>query len=404
MRVTKSCAGQGMLLLLLTLILSGCGGGGSTSGTVANAPATTTLSGVAAKGIIKGGTISVYLVPPSGDITQKSRIVPDLTTDTVNGTFSVNIGTSTGLILLEASGDYIDESDGSKQTVTGLRSAFVIGNGGGVVPAAITPLTETAVQTALTTNGQIGTNLTQGAITAANTLVSDLFQFDILATQPVEPLNIAMNAATQAQRDYTLALAAIAKQSKTSTLGGVINGYRSDLSSIKRLSQASVDGFRKGLTDFLGDSTYNKTGISSVTSGLSQVGYYTTTLKLGATGQFATGTIIRGVQLTLNLPPGISIRADSGGIPLDGIITASGVAANGSYFIPAKYDATARTLSVALINSNGFGSGEFATIKLLTASNVVPTVSSFTVTNTKVVTQGGADITGMTTIYPTLSQ
>ena len=129
------------------LALSGCGGGGSSSGVSGGSQVTTTLTGVAAKGLIKGGTVRVYSIPATGDISQRQQLVPAVTTDPVTGSYSVNIGNYTGLILLEASGSYTDETDGLVKVLSiPLRASLVIGSQGGTVSAAITPFTEIALR------------------------------------------------------------------------------------------------------------------------------------------------------------------------------------------------------------------------------------------------------------------
>ena len=394
---------------LALIFLAGCGGGGSTSGGATTvAPSTTTINGVAAKGLIKSGTIRIYAIPSSGDITQKRLLLPAITSDSNTGAFSANIGTQTGVIMIEASGSYMDEASGTLKSIpdtSPLRAATVVSSTGGIVTMAVTPFTELAVRTALTNNGQQGSILSESAITTANGLVTDLFPFNILSDLPVEPSFINMNAASSAQRDYTLSLATISELANASTLNTVIEGYRTDLANIKRLSPTSVANFNTALTAFLSDSVHNQTGIYSVTSGLVNVGYYTTVLKLNTSGQLATSNAIKGVQLTVTLPTGVSVKADSAGIPLSGLVSASGVAGSGTTFDLSKYDAAANTLSLALINDLGFGSGEFATLKLTTSPNTPPpTVTNFSISNVSVVSLGGLDITPNVQISATIPQ
>jgi hypothetical protein len=388
---------------VLSLLLAACGGGGSTSGVVVYQPLTTTIQGVVAKGLVKGGTVSVYSLPANGDISQRQKLIPDITTNLSDASFTANIGTYTGTLLLEATGTYRDESDGVQKSLSiPLRAAVVIASGGGTVYVAITPFTEIAVRTALTINNQVGTFLSGTAVTNANALLTDLFPFNILSDLPVEPINTIMNAVSQPRRDYTLALAALAKQAAfPSSLNAVVEEYRLDLVTIGRLSPLTVADFQTALTSFLG-SPYNQTGITAPTAGLLQVGYYTTLLKLNLSGQFASGTLVNGVQLTLAMPSGITVQTDSQGIPLPGVITASGVAASGSYFEPSMYDAVANTISIVLLNNFGFGSGEFSTVSLRTSPSVIPAANNFSVANTKVVTRGGLDITSASTITVTL--
>ncbi|GAM10695.1 hypothetical protein OR1_02988 [Geobacter sp. OR-1] len=389
-------------MMALTL-LNGCGGGGSSSGGVITPPTTTAITGVASKGMLKGGTVKVYTLPASRDINQKQLLTAAVVTSSIDGRYQINIGSHTGLVLLEASGSYTNEADGTRKTLDApLRAALVIGSVGGTVNVAITPFTEVAVRLALTVNGTQGTILREEAVTAANALLTGLLPFDILSDLPVEPLNSELNGVSAPRQDYTLALAAVSKLATSSSLTGVIEDYRKQLFNTGRFSLAAVNAFKAALNDpatgFFA-SAFNNTGYQALTAGLEKFGYYTTTLKIYATGNFATTDIIKGIQLAITLPAGMSVKTGTDSLPLAGIITASGNAAIGSYFEPAGYNSSTNTLSFALISSTGFGSGEFATVMLQTSPTISPPVNtSFTASNVTVVTKGGESITDLTTV------
>ena len=109
-------------------------------------------------------------------------------------------------------------------------------------------------------------------------------------------------------------------------------------------------------------------------------------LKLNASG---TANNIGSIDVTVDLPVGVKVQADSiTGEVAAGVVAISGVAAVGdSKLVSAKYTPGAPgRLHIALVNTTGFGAGEFATIKFdLVAGGSFPaskdafSVSGFTV-------------------------
>ncbi|MBC7963619.1 MAG: hypothetical protein H7Y05_11825 [Steroidobacteraceae bacterium] len=86
-------------------------------------------------------------------------------------------------------------------------------------------------------------------------------------------------------------------------------------------------------------------------------------LKLSTSGNANT---IGAIEVTVDLPAGVVVQADSTtGEAAAGVVTISGVAAVGvDKLVSAKYTpGTPGRLNMILINTTGFGLGEFATIK-----------------------------------------
>src|SRR5512143_432320 len=89
-------------------------------------------------------------------------------------------------------------------------------------------------------------------------------------------------------------------------------------------------------------------------------------LKLATAGMPNT---IAGIDLTVNLPAGVSVNADPAtGEVVSGVVTISGAAAAGgnnlaaARYVPATDRAPAQ-LHIAMLNLAGFPLGEFVTIK-----------------------------------------
>lgn len=353
-----------LLVATLALTFAGCGGGDGGDGTTVPA-VPNIVSGVASKGIIRNGTVKVFALDADGI---KGALLATAPTD-ADGKYSADVGAYTGAVLVEASGSYTDEKTGATVTIlptAPLRAAFdnVTSN----VTVAVTPLTELAVQKA-------GTALTPANIQAANALVSDLFNVDIIGTEPVEPVTSALQSATQAQQAYTLALAAISQMADTPTIEAVtavITTINNDIAD-DAMSAETAATFTSALDTFLAGVS-NQTGVTTVPTELANVGTKTAVVKLSVAG--LTAAAIYGVDVTIDLPTGVTVQvADAAtGQVADSALVLSGVAA-GSSFAFAKYTAaTPATVHIGLISSAGFGAGEFVTLNcdIAPGTTVVP--------------------------------
>lgn len=390
--------------LIVASTIWGCGGGGG--GTPA--PPATVVSGVAAKGLINGGTVNVFAVDQNGAI----GTVPIGTGSTDSkGSYNVSIGSYSGSILVRVTGGtYQDESASPSASPVPLPMPLraAVAGVSGNVSVSVTPLTELAVQKAASTS------LTPAAITSANTLVSGLFKVDnIISTKPVAPTTTGFTGASQAQKDYTLLLAGIS-QLASQTSGGLqaaLGTMSSDIVATGKLSVANATGLTGALTTFMSGPN-NQTGVTDINNtNLAGIGGGSAVIKLSTVGTLSPGVLIGGLKETFTLPAGVSLRADfSNGqppfAPLTGVVTASGVAATGSLlsaYVPAS-GAAPGAVTVALINnsirieSSGFGVGEFVTINCDLAAGVnVPTPGQFVLNDFKpIVDLNGADISGLT--------
>jgi hypothetical protein len=106
----------------------------------------------------------------------------------------------------------------------------------------------------------------------------------------------------------------------------------------------------------------------------------TFTLKPSLQGPLASGASIGSIDLTLSLPAGTTVRADSNGQALDGVVTPSGGAAGSlvvARYTPADSSQRAK-LRIVLINARGFTTGEFATVQCDLAPGSTPAIGDFT--------------------------
>jgi large repetitive protein len=107
-------------------------------------------------------------------------------------------------------------------------------------------------------------------------------------------------------------------------------------------------------------------------------------LKLATAGMPNT---IAGIDLTVNLPAGVSVNADSvTGETTSGVVAISGAAAGSNNLVSAKYTPASNgapsRLRIIVISASGFSLGEFLTVRFdQTAGTSLPEPAAFTVAN-----------------------
>jgi len=230
------------ILSAFALILTGCGGGGGGD--------RSTISGLASKGPISGGTVTVFALNADGS---KGNQLGTATTG-ADGMYSVNIGSYTGNVLVEVTGGtYTDEATGDSQTNTTLRAA--LSGVSGKVSVAVTPLTEIAYQL-------IGSTL---SIDQANSLISSMIGINIVNTMPVDVTSAeASSKATVDQINYGLMLATISqmvKDGKATDVSDAISKIKNDLLDNK-LDTTGSD-LLNSLTTFIASGN-NHSGVTTL--------------------------------------------------------------------------------------------------------------------------------------------
>lgn len=361
------------------LVLTACG---SDSGPTPD----TTVSGIASKGPIVNGVVKIYSIKDG-----VKTFIKQTTTD-ANGNYIANIGAYAGPIMVEASGSYLDEATGATKTISAdspIHAALPFVQGAVNLP--VTALTELAYI-------KTGGDLTAPAISAANTLVSDLFKVDIIATSPVVPTAAALATATQAQQDYTLALATVSQLASTATGTSDTDKLNNALTTIGEgisstgMTTATASAIRSALTTFVSNPN-NQTGVSdaAITS-LVNVGTFTKRYKLSLQGTFTPGSVT-GLQFDLPLPAGVTLNVNSStSAVLASSLALSGGAPSGA-LLAAKY--SPGSLTIGVMTEKGFSIGEVATLTCnIRAGASAPSASSFSVANLRSIDKNGATVAG----------
>lgn len=127
-------------------------------------------------------------------------------------------------------------------------------------------------------------------------------------------------------------------------------------------------------------------------------------LAMSTQGNLPPGSSIGGIDVTLHLPPGVTVKADKTSETLPGVVVASGAAQGAplvAKFTPAAAGAPGR-VRIALLKLQGFGTGEFATL-LLDVGGPPPIATDFGTAKMTITDINGAIIDGLT-ITPTLQR
>lgn len=365
---------------VVMLALGACGGGGGSGGQAGIAPSGNTIvTGIASKGPVSKGTVKIYAVNNGA----KDTLLTTVSTDD-NGRYAATLGNYNGPIIVEASGSYLDEATGSIKTISAdnpIRAALSMAKGSVTLP--VTALTELAVQNA-------GITLTPDTIDAANRLVSALFKVDIINTLPVAPTTAALAGATQAQKDYTLALATVSQMASTSA--GASDGEKLTNSlailangiSATGMSSDAISAIQTSLNTFVTGNSNNQTGITSTAAiSLVNAGSLSKSYKLVLQGKIPSGAA-RGIQFDLLPPPGVTLNLNSTNASVLSSSLYLSADASSAGVLAAKYSASGN-VTIGIISSADITAGEFATLTCNIARGMdIPPAVLFFVTNLKV--------------------
>ncbi len=114
------------------------------------------------------------------------------------------------------------------------------------------------------------------------------------------------------------------------------------------------------------------------------------------------GAQIGGIDVTLDLPPGVSVKATPDAqnpnvlVTDSGVVVASGAAAGPNTLVTGTYTASPNRVYVHVANA-GFGTGEFATVTCDLATGATVTAGDFNTESLYVVdNQNATEITGLT--------
>jgi hypothetical protein len=367
-----------LITALTAVIIGGCGGGGGGSA----ASTATTVSGVVSKGPVTGATVVAYAITGGAKGAEVGRFTPTL----AGGSYSINIGAYTGPVLLESTGGtYTDEATGTTLKPVGIVMRAFVENAAGVTTAAVTPLTEMAAVNILAAG-----TVTPASIKTENAKIAAVFGVtDIVGVLPANA-GAAPGAASTAQINYGLALATVSQymsaQVQPYTLGQAVAA----LGSATPAAQTLVD-LAAARSAFI-SSARNLSGVTGNVTATS------ITLKLSTQGILTAPNTIGGVEVIINLPPGVSIVNTAG--DASAAVAASGVAVTGSTTGANFVAGAPNTVKVIVVKQPvGFGIGEFATVTLAKTSGAVVTPAHFFISGFKAVNGGdvnpGATLTGL---------
>lgn len=388
------------LILLAVIALSGCGGGG---GAVASPPAvaaapTTILSGMASKGPIRAGTVRVFAV--RFGVEDRSAPIGQGQTDD-SGNYSVDIGSYQGPVLVEVTGGlFTDEVSGLPVALNAPLHAVISNASAGLTTVAVTPLTELAFRKARGRG-----SLTADSIDDSNASIAATFGLmNIVSTLPVE-------LGDSHERSYATACGSIAQlvndnryadESLDEALPRILTRMGEEYEYEGHFSIDSIYRINDSISIF-SNSGNNRSGAAIALLPIPASGW----IKLSSSGN---GGIIAGIDVTVALPPGVTVKSDPNtGEVLLGAVTISGVAAVGSNrlssatFTPASGGSSAK-LRMILVNVGGFGPGEFATIRFdLDGGASFPAADAFSVTSLLAKGRDGSGLVGITAAPTTVA-
>ncbi len=375
---------KGLFVAALLMLTAACGGGGGGS-------KSTTVTGVAAAGVIKGGTVKVFAPYSSATGADKKQLGATATTDATTGVYSVNIGSYTGPVIVEVFGNYTDEATNQTATIPStapLRAMAVTTSG--KVDVAVTPLTELAARQAVTLSGGAGNKVTAANIDTANAQISDLFKVsDIIATQPLDAS--APLTGTADQKNYTLVLAALSQVANDPTkLATTLDTVAAGINTSGVMTDTVATSITDALDAFV-TNTNNKTGITSTTlpGELADIGTTTVTLTM-----VLTGTGVKSVQTDITLPANVSVETDNTGAFASGVLT-NLIGGTNVSLVGSELTASSVRVIFNRADATPMPAGDIATVKFLVAPGVAaPAATAFTTANTMLKDANGAVVTG----------
>lgn len=350
----------GAFVCITSLTLAGCGGGGGGTTPGTGGDGTVTISGVAAKGPINGGNISVYAVK-GGQVDTSAALGSGRTASDGSGSYSVTLNSApTGPVVVEVSGGtFTDEASGTTGVALKTPMRAVVSSVANGTKIAVTPLTHLAFEQV----DGIGA-YTETEINDANTQIASLFGVsDIIGSLPFDPTQPVPAGTIGDQAKYAGALGVFSQlvndRKGTNTLdnalGAVLLELETELETNGGFSQATVNTINTAITN------YNNSGRNRGGAVPAAIAFTRGVLQLATLGTLSAGVQINGIDCTVTLPPGVTVKADPAtGETLPGVVAPSSLAASNS-IASAKYDAATGTVHILLLNVQpGFGIGEFA--------------------------------------------
>jgi len=110
----------------------------------------------------------------------------------------------------------------------------------------------------------------------------------------------------------------------------------------------------------------------------------TAVVKLLTVGTLASGIQIGGIDVTLHLPSGVTVKTETKPPQTDsGVVIASGVTTTTNSYLISTFTPSTNDVRILVVNSDGFGfaTGEYVTVNCDIASGSHPVPTDFTVTS-----------------------
>lgn len=251
------CVKLPILCFLSVTTLLGCGDGGEhDSEGGGGSRSSITISGIASKGSIAGGTVTSYQVANG----VKGAALGSAVTTDASGNYLVDIGSYSGPVLLEVrGGSYKDEATGATTTLSAPLQSVVVANTNGLVSAQITPLTDLLVKMAQVSSGGLSAaNITTAAATLKNQL-----GFDPVVTTPVDATDPASATAPAARRAYAAYLGVVSQYLKNNPGQSITLAVTQFFNAVRNGGLTSDPVISQAISDFTANSN-NKTGIANL--------------------------------------------------------------------------------------------------------------------------------------------
>ncbi|GAM09363.1 hypothetical protein OR1_01640 [Geobacter sp. OR-1] len=102
-----------------------------------------------------------------------------------------------------------------------------------------------------------------------------------------------------------------------------------------------------------------------------------------AAANVPTGVQLGTIKTSITLPAGVSIPADNTGLVDASSIVATGTTVSGTSQVLGNYQASARTLVIGLVNTTGFGNGDYLVVTFDVNNGTTVTAADFSVTVTE---------------------
>ena len=386
------------------LQFTGCGGGGGGGGS-APPPSPVTITGKAVKGAINGADVYAYKMLGDGtaDTTALDHTVTDAT-----GAYTLTVPAGSGPVIIAVRGNstakYVNETDPAGSTLNYTASeeleAVVIVNSTSIQNQAVTPLTDMVadllrtfytsptaslpkdLQTAITTASSVVGSMagTLGVQDITNPSDAGYKKFLTLFTQYM--IDHPPAGTTQVNAEFAAERFITAAMNDVTTLNADLTA------AYNHVPPAIVTS--NGMTP--PPPLPSRTPPVFTGTGM--------TVTLSTSGTLPSGSMIGAIDVTLNLPAGVSVKASPSPlnaavlVPDAGVVVLQGAAASASNQIVTTTYVPGATNKVVirLANANGLATGAFATVNCDVATGSNPSTTGFSVSSNVAGTTGVFDL------------